>query len=399
MQATPRSRRRLVWGGLALALSLLAVGPGCAALDALGEPPSGERQERVEGSPHYADGRFRNALPTRASGGAGAAWEFLFGGSDHRTPRDPVPVVARTASDFAGPPPPLRVTWLGHSTLLVEVDGARVLVDPVWGEHASPVPIAFGRFYDAPLALEDLPPLDAVAISHNHYDHLDSPTVRALADAVPLWVVPLGVGSHLESWGVPPERIAERDWWGFVDLEGDGGPVRLVATPARHTSGRSLGDRDRTLWSGWAVLGPEHRVWYSGDTALTPEFAEVGARFGPFDVTLVEAGAYNAAWADNHLGPEQAVAAHRMVRGRLMVPVHWALFDLSVHGWTEPAERVRVAAERAGVAVAFPRPGESVEPGAGVPGAAWWPSLPWRTAREAPVASTGLPDSVLALVP
>jgi len=235
-----------------------------------------------------------------------------------------------------------------------------------------------------------------VLISHDHYDHLDMPTVRALADRVPRWLVPLGVGAHLEAWGVAPETITEVDWWDEAEVAG----VTLVSTPARHFSGRSLA-RDRTLWTGWGIVGDSARVWYSGDTALTPAFAEIGQRLGPFDLTLIESGAYDAAWADLHLGPEQAVAAHRLVQGGtggLMVPVHWGLFDLALHGWTEPADRVRAAAAAAGVAVAFPRPGESLSPEA-YPAEPWWPSLPAETAAQAPAVSSGLPDSVLALIP
>ncbi len=371
---------------------------GCSVVSALGEAPEGERLEQIERSPQYRDGRFRNALPTVLDGASlGVFWEYVTGGSDYREPEEVLPVSQRTAADFAQAPDGLRVTWLGHSTLLVELEGARVLVDPVWGERASPASW-FGpaRFNTPPLALDDLPPLDAVAISHDHYDHLDVATVRALAERVFRWLVPLGVGAHLEAWGVAPETITELDWWGEAEVAG----VRVVSTPARHFSGRSLA-RDRTLWTGWAVVGDSARVWYSGDTALTPEFAEVGRRLGPFDVTLVESGAYDAAWADVHLGPEQAVAAHRMVQGGtggLLVPVHWGLFDLALHGWTEPAERVRRAAAAAGVAVAFPRPGESVTP-TDYPTEPWWPELPWEAATEAPAISTGLPDSVLALVP
>ena len=339
-------------------------------------------------------------LPRRSDGASfGTFWSFLFGGSAYREPDAGIPVVYRTAADFAGAPAPLRVTWLGHSTLLVELDGARVLIDPVWGDYAAPARLfGVGRFYGPPLALGDLPPLDAVVLSHDHYDHLDLPTVKALADRVPRFVVPLGVGSHLEAWGVAPERITELDWWDEFAVGPGGAPVRLVATPARHFSGRSLFDRDKTLWAGWAIVGPEHRVFYSGDTALAPDFGTVGQRLGPFDITLVESGAYNAAWADVHLGPEQAVAVHRMVGGTLMVPVHWALFDLALHGWTEPVERVRVATERAGVRAAFPRPGESVTL-EDAPTRQWWPDLPWETAAEAPAVSTGLPDSVRALIP
>ena len=394
----PRRRwlRFLGWAILALTLAaMLFVG---SMRNALGASPSGDRLARIQQSPQYADGRFRNALPTVADGASlGVFWEFLTGGSDHRQPDAALPVVKRTASDFAEAPDGLRVTWLGHSTLLVEIEGARLLIDPVWGDRASPSSVVGApRFYAPPLALADLPEVDAVLISHDHYDHLDMPTVRALAERTPWWLVPLGVGAHLEAWGVAPEAITELDWWDEAEVAG----IRLVSTPARHFSGRSLA-RDRTLWTGWAVVGDSARVWYSGDTALTPAFAEVGRRLGPFDLTLVESGAYAAAWADVHLGPEQAVAAHRMVQGGtggLLVPVHWGLFDLALHGWTEPVERVRQAAEAAGVAVAFPRPGESVTP-TSYPAEPWWPDLPYQTAAQAPAISTGLPDSVLALIP
>lgn len=358
---------------------------------ALGSKPSGERLARIAQSPQYRDGRFVNTIPTVSSGmSVSAAREFFFGGSDYREPSQPLPVVARTATDFAGDAADLRVTWLGHSTLLVELDGVRILVDPVWGERASPLSFAGPeRFYAPPLALADLPPLDAVVISHDHYDHLDEPTIRALADRLPRFLVPLGVGAHLEYWGVAPERITEFDWWDRTEVGG----IELVSTPARHFSGRFLADRDATLWSGWAFLGATRRLYYSGDTAMTPQFAEIGERLGPFDMALIEAGAYNAAWADVHIGPEQAVEAHRMVRGGLLVPVHWGLFDLSLHGWTEPAERIRVAAEAAGVPVAFPRPGESVTLES-QPAQPWWPELPWQTAAEAPIVSSGLPAEV-----
>ncbi len=394
-----RPLRRLLGATLALVpISLLSI--MIDTWSALGTKPAGERLARLERSPQYHDGRFVNVLPTVHSGlSLSTVRDLIRGGSDYRRPAAPVPVVPRTAADFAGPAPALRVTWLGHSTLLVEIEGARVLVDPVWGDRASPSSfIGTTRFYAPPLALADLPALDAVVISHDHYDHLDEPTIKALAARVPRFIVPLGVGAHLEYWGVAPERITELDWWERTEVRG----VTLVSTPARHFSGRFLNDRDATLWSGWAFLGAERRVYYSGDTAMTPQFEEIGARLGPFDLTFIEAGAYNANWADVHLGPEQAVAAHRMVRGRLLVPVHWALFDLALHGWTEPAERVRaaagVAAGAAGVSVAFPRPGESITPGGPLPTEPWWPSLPWQTAEEAPVVSSGMPAPASGVV-
>ncbi|MEL6770714.1 MAG: MBL fold metallo-hydrolase [Bacteroidota bacterium] len=401
----PRRRWRRIVGGLSLAVVLLLTLLMFDAWKALGTKPAGERLVRLEASPQYRDGRFVNVLPQgNAAPSMGTMREFFFGGSDHRTPAAPPPTVARTAADFAAVPDDLRVTWLGHSTFLVELDGVRLLIDPVWGERVSPSSfIGSRRFHAPPLPLDALPPVDAVLISHDHYDHLDFPTIRTLtspafADRVPRFLVPLGIGAHLEYWGVDPARIEEVDWWDEKEVGTGTNTVRLVSTPARHFSGRFVNDRDATLWTGWAFLGAERRVFYSGDTALTPSFAEVGERLGPFDLTLIEVGAYNEAWSDVHLGPEQAVAVHRMVRGEVMMPVHWCTFDLSLHGWTEPAERVRTAADALGIPVAFPRPGEHVTLDA-VPTAAWWPALPWDTAAEAPAVSTGLPDEVRALVP
>jgi L-ascorbate metabolism protein UlaG (beta-lactamase superfamily) len=314
--------------------------------------------------------------------------EFVFGGSAYRFPDAPLPVLRRSAADYRTPPASgLRVTWLGHSTLLLEIDGRRVLIDPVWGERASPFTfMGPRRFFAPPLPLDQLPAIDAVVISHDHYDHLDVPTVRALVGRGVRWVVPLGVGAHLRAWGVPEARVTELDWWEAVEVQG----LTVTATPARHFSGRWLDDGDRTLWAGWAFAGPAHRAFYSGDTALHDEFDDIGARLGPFDLTMIESGAYDALWADVHLGPEQAVLAHRQVRGDVMLPVHWGLFDLALHGWTEPMERVLAAAGRAGVRVASPRPGGMVEPAALGAAERWWPAVPWRTAEEAPAWSSGV---------
>jgi L-ascorbate metabolism protein UlaG (beta-lactamase superfamily) len=235
------------------------------------------------------------------------------------------------------------------------------------------------------IALGALPKVDAVLISHDHYDHLDYQTVVELAKQDPLFVVPLGVGAHLEYWGIDPKRIRELDWWQETAL----GKLRLVATPARHFSGRGLG-ADATLWSGWAMIGAERRAYYSGDTAMFEGFQQIGERLGPFDATMIEAGAYDAMWADVHVGPEQAVAAHLAVRGRVLLPVHWGTFDLALHTWVEPMERVLVAAQSENVTVVTPKPGQSIDPLAPPRPERWWPSVPWKKAAEAPVISSGL---------
>jgi L-ascorbate metabolism protein UlaG (beta-lactamase superfamily) len=380
-----RIRRRVALGfGIALALVTLF-----AWLDvrvALGAKPDGPRLTRIEASPQWNGERFVNGIP-RVDGPVWETTKRWISGAEDSVPDRALDVVTRRREDFAVAHEDLRVTWFGHSSSLVELDGQRILFDPIWGERCSPSSFAGpARWYAPVIALAELPELDAVVISHDHYDHLDHPTIVALAARGTRFVVPLGVGAHLERWGIPAAQLVELDWWEETRV----GSLRVVATPARHFSGRSLGQADQTLWAGWALIG-RRRVFYSGDTAMLPEFAEIGARLGPFDLTLIEVGAYDQAWADVHLGPEQAVRAHQMVRGGLLIPVHWGLFDLALHPWTEPIERTLAAAAIAGVEVASPRPGESVVLDPRVaPSERWWPSIPWRSAAEAPVVSSGV---------
>lgn len=275
-------------------------------------------------------------------------------------PNQPVSVFYSHGEAFSSPPSSgLRVTWFGHASALVEIDGSRLLLDPFWGERASPIPWAGPkRWYAPPIPLHEMPTVDAVLISHDHYDHLDFSTITAMKSWKTVFIVPLGVGEILLKWGIPPNRIIELDWWQSTQF----GRIRLTATPARHYSGRSLIKGNRTLWAGWAMTGSEHRVWYSGDTGYQVDFAKIGERLGPFDVTLIEVGEYGNLWPDYHLGPEQAAEVDREVRGKVIIPVHWGLLQLAYHGWTEPAERVLVAARCYGVEVLIPHPGESVEP-------------------------------------
>ena len=393
------SRRGLA--ALVSAITLSGVGYGglrVAAGDAPGAAATGDARARMEHSPQWSGSTFGNRLERVDGPWLRMTTDWFTRHSEDSVPKDPVPTTARSGADYqVAPASGLRVTWLGHSTLLLEIDGARVLIDPVWGQRASPFSfMGPERWYQNPLPLAELPVVDAVLISHDHYDHLDVSTVRALRERGLRWVVPLGVGEHLASWGVPRDRIVELDWW----EETSAGPLRLVATPARHFSGRWLTDQNATLWSGWAVQGPVHRVFYSGDTALHHEFRDIGERLGPFDLTMIEVGAYDALWADVHLGPEQAVLAHTLVRGQVMLPVHWGLFDLALHGWTEPMERVLVAAQAKGVRLVAPQPGGRVEPetdwrpAADVP--RWWPEARWETVAQAPAWSTGVDDLLTA---
>jgi len=357
---------------------------GCAGF---GRAPRRTDRVHFRSSPQFEGKRFHNDEPMYMDW-----WGALQRGPRgvQREPDAPLPVVKRSREAFATPPASgLRATWLGHSSVLLELDGVVVLTDPHFGPRSSPFRGAGPkRWYPAPLALEDLPPLDAVLISHDHYDHLDHTTLQRMADWDTRFIVPLGVGGHLQRWGVPRERITELDWWDELQL----GEVRLACVPARHASGRRMVTRDRTLWAGYALVGPRHRVYVSGDTGLFPALEVIGTRYGPFDLTMIEVGQYNDSWPDWHLGPEQAVLAHRMVRGKTMLPVHWGLFRLAPHGWTEPIERVLVKADAAKVRVATPKPGQSVEPDASVPTARWWPDAAWQTEAEHPIRATKAGD-------
>jgi L-ascorbate metabolism protein UlaG (beta-lactamase superfamily) len=353
----------------------------CAAS---GGRASGARRARMRQSPEWNGSHFENPQPLLND--LMASVTTLMRPDANVIPRSPPSTVAVEAERFATSPlSGLRVTWLGHSTTLLEIDGHRFLTDPVWGERAGPVSFAGPkRWFPPPLALKDLPPLDAVVISHDHYDHLDYRTIVALKDRDLTYVVPLGVGAHLERWGVPAARIVELDWWQSHTF----GDLQLWATPARHASGRMLVlDDAATLWAGYVFVGTKHRTYYSGDTGLFPSLRTIGERFGPFDLTMIEVGQYDRAWPDWHLGPEQAIEAHLRVGGKVMLPVHWGLFALASHGWTEPIERALAAGRLTGAVVIAPRPGQSVEPTVEKPQERWWPELPWHTGAQDPIVA------------
>ena len=335
-----------------------------------------DRQQRIRRSPNFRNGTFRNPIeaPMMMPGQAlDAARDWIWGKKQTRPP-GPLPTVALRRESFADPPPgDVRACWLGHSTVLLEMDGARLLFDPVWAERSSPSRF-FGpsRFQPVPLPREQLPDLDAVVISHDHYDHLDRDLVCQLAAARPRlpFYVPLGVGARLEAWGVAEGRIHEMDWWEEAVLPG--GRIRLAAAPACHFSGRRILDRNRTLWASWAAIGGAHRVYFGGDGGYYPGFAEIGRRLGPFDLTMLEIGAWHPSWGSIHLGPEKAPAAQRDLSGRLLLPVHWGTFNLAVHAWDEPIEMLLAGAGSRGGGLMVPRIGELTCLSRPPPLTAWW---------------------------
>jgi len=332
----------------------------------------GLRLERVRASKQFRDGRFHNtsgAQPGLQGNSLSVMGEFFFGRS--RGPKGPLPVENPLGAWAEPVSSGLRITWLGHSTLLLEVDGLRILTDPVFGERASPVSFAGAkRFHPTPVRISELPELDAVLLSHDHYDHLCAASMRELARRNVPVITSLGVGARLEALGFAPQRITELDWWEEHVLPG--GALSFTATPAQHFSGRSLTDRNETLWSSWVISSARRRLFFSGDTGLTEEFAAVHQRFGAFDVVMLEIGAWNPAWGSIHLGPENALRAFELLGGGSLLPVHWSTFDLALHPWDEPAETLLRLAQPAGARVLTPLIGRPFEP-AHVDGPTpWW---------------------------
>lgn len=358
-------------------------------MKSLGSRAAGARLERMKASSLWAGDRFRNVHPILPGlrdpqATMPSLKDFLCGG-ERRVPRAPLPALDPLATWTRASASGLRATWLGHSTLLLEIDGLRVLTDPVWGPRASPSRLAGPkRFQPVPVPLRKLPPLDLVLVSHDHYDHLDYSTIRELARVGVPFVTSLGVGAHLEGWGVDPRRIVELDWWESHQLPGT--ELRVTAAPSQHFSGRGLKDRNATLWSSFVLRSPRHGVFFSGDTGLTTEYESIRQRLGPFDLVMLEVGAFHPAWGDIHLGPKNALEALRLLGGGPFLPIHWGTFSLAMHPWDEPAETLLELAPGMGAQLLMPRLGESVEPAHAQEVRPWWRGVDQRAPRAEPGA-------------
>jgi L-ascorbate metabolism protein UlaG (beta-lactamase superfamily) len=343
----------------------------------LGGKSSADSQRRIHESVNFIDGKFRNQIPTSMMDSslkdtAGALYDTIKGNPDGR-PKGSLPMDLFDAKAFSESPED-QVIWFGHSTLLLKVNGVKILLDPVFSKYASPVPFAGPKRYSdkLPAQIEDLPDIDAVLISHDHYDHLDYDSIRKLKGKVKQFIVPLGVAGHLTKWGVDPGQIQELDWWEEMSYQG----LKVVSTPARHFSGRGGLSGGSTLWSSWVIHGAQSKVYFSGDSGYGPHFKEIGDKYGPFDLALIETGQYDVKWANIHMLPEESVQANLDVQGKVMIPIHWGGFTLALHSWTDPIERAKAAADERDVALATPRIGETVMVGASVfPTSNWWESI------------------------
>ncbi|MEC0089054.1 MBL fold metallo-hydrolase [Paenibacillus macquariensis] len=339
-----------------------------------GKTPREKLTKQIHRS-NYFNGRFFNTLPTSVSNGMGVTISMLvkfIKGNPQGRPSVPLPVelvdphfVKENQQDY--------VIWFGHSALLVVINGIKLLIDPMLGNSPSPFPFLGGKRYGKlPMEIEDMPTIDAIILSHDHYDHLDYGSMLKLKEKVKHFFVPLGVGAHLERWGISQARITEMDWWEEAGFEG----LTLACTPARHFSGRKFVDKEATLWCSWVICGEQTKLFFSGDSGYSPHFKEIGQKYGPFDMTLMECGQYDERWAGVHMFPEQTIQAQVDVQGKLMIPIHWCGFTLAFHDWTDPVERALKAAKEHDVHISTPRIGEIVWMGSSnYPVSTWWREL------------------------
>lgn len=349
---------------ISVTLVLAAIGTGCAWYSTsavFGSPMTPAQQQPYTSSNNFVGTQFVNQIETSTDQSfgfmAGALWDYIT--AEDLAPERNIDVVKADPSQLNNANKKTQLMWFGHSTFLLQTANQNLLFDPIFSDVAAPHPALGSKRYsnELPIEPENLPTIDAVIISHDHYDHLDYPSIMQLDAKVKHYYVPLGVGQHLLHWGIAPERISEMDWWQANDLNG----IKLTLTPARHFSGRRLGNSNSTLWGGWMVEAPDHRVFFSGDSGYGPHFKEIGQRFGPIDIALLDTGQYNFRWQSIHMLPKQSLQAAQDLDARIMMPVHWGAFTLSLHAWDEPAEQTTLLAQQQGQAIVIPRIGELMQ--------------------------------------
>jgi len=337
-----------------------------------GKLPSGDRLERIKKSPNYRNGSFKNLTPTQMLAEGVSYPKMLINFFSKGIDREPVDVLPSVKTDFKSlPNDKTTIVWFGHSSYFIKLNGKNILIDPVFSERASPFQFIGKKAYpvQTPYSLADFPDtLDLVILTHDHYDHLDYHTMLKLHPRVKQFYTSLGVGSHLEYWGVNGDKIIEFDWWESKTFESG---IEVVAAPSRHFSGRGL-TRNQTLWSSFMLKTESVKIYVGGDSGYDPAFAAIGNQYGPFDLALLECGQYNTMWPNIHMMPEEVAQAAIDLKAKVFMPVHWAKFTLALHTWKDPIERTTTAAERLGIAITTPMIGEPVVIGEELPKKRWW---------------------------
>lgn len=344
-------------------LTLILIGGMTVGCSSFGTRPNKETKSKFESSSHYNknEGVFENRLPgvIKEMKKRTMNWkmfkDFFSKGVD-RSPSKLLPEVKPDIVEFLRPSDELKTIWFGHSSFLLNMDGVIVLVDPVFGESAAPFSFMVKRFQKAVLELNELPKIDYIIISHDHYDHLDMTSIKYFADKETKFVTPLGVGSHLKGWGIDADRITERDWWQKASFEG----IDFIATPAQHFSGRNGIHENETLWASWVIQTKNNNIYFSGDSGYDTHFKDIGEKYGPFDVAFLESGQYDKRWKEVHMLPEEAISAFRDLGAKKYFPVHWGMFVLALHTWYEPIDKVYELTKREGIELVAPKLGQIV---------------------------------------
>lgn len=333
---------------------------------------SAAQKARYQKSPQFHQGKFANTDDYRTVYATPNFIDDSIHPKANRQPNVDIPFVKLSPTDLNHKTKQARFTWFGHSTFLVEIDGKNILIDPMFSRTPSPIQLIGRKRYSKglPLTIDELPPIDAVLITHDHYDHLDYNSILKIKSTVKQFYTPLGLSAHLMAWGVAEEKIQELDWFEDAYLDN----IRLTLTPTHHYSGRSLTDRFETLWGGWIIKGQYDNIYLSGDGGYGPHFQKIGTTYGPFDFAMIECGQYNRFWRQNHLFPEQTAQVALDVQAKLVMPIHWGAFTLAMHEWTNPIERLLKKAAEWSIPITTPKIGEQLVLGEGglVPTSTWW---------------------------
>lgn len=338
-----------------------------------GRNPSKEQKEVYNKFDNYVNGKFVNQVPTKMNMSASVILSMIKDSISNAKDRNPAGQITVSVIDWNKiKSEEDSLTWFGHSALLLSIDNKKILLDPMLGPIASPSSFAGSKRYSENMLhiIDEMPPIDAVFITHDHYDHLDYPSILKLENKVGHFFVPHGVSAHLIRWGVAKEKITELNWWDETDFQG----LIVALTPSKHFSGRGILNRDATLWGGWVILGKHTRLYTSGDGGYGAHFKEIGKKYGPFDIALIDGGQYDRRWSWVHMAPEQAVQAHLDVNGKNMMLMHWGAFTLAYHGWKEPIERALKEAKKAEVNLIAPKIGETIllDVDPYIPPSTWW---------------------------